>query len=144
MSTPGLDRGDPSPRTPLVPPAPRTGVDGPARPAPARAGHDEVFRRQLARLGWGLSAPAFAVIAAVTIFPIVYSIIMSFNNVAVTGNGFSLDGFTIGNYNLLIHSVHWRDALYFTLYYTLATVVIMILAGPVSAAPLPNSEGDRA
>ena len=75
-------------------------------------------------MGWAFTAPALLVIAAVTIFPIVYSVVMSLNNVTVTGNGFSLDGFTFSNYNLLIHASLWRDALYFTLYYTAITVVI--------------------
>src|SRR5579875_166108 len=80
-------------------------------------GHPDVNRKRLARLGWGFSAPALIVIAAVTIFPIVYSVIMSFNHVTVSGNGFSLDGFTVSNYNLLIHAALWRDALFFTVYY---------------------------
>src|ERR1700689_13704 len=84
----------------------------------------DINRKRLARMGWGFSAPALVVIAAVTIFPIVYSVVMSLNNVNVTGSGFSLDGFTFSNYNLLIHASLWRDALFFTLYYTAVTVVV--------------------
>ena len=36
-------------------------------------------------MGWAFTAPALLVIAAVTIFPIVYSVVMSLNNVNVTG-----------------------------------------------------------
>ena len=71
---------------------------------PKLVGRPDVNRQRLARMGWAFTAPALLVIAAVTIFPIVYSVVMSFNNVTVTGNGFSLDGFTFSNYNLLIHA----------------------------------------
>src|ERR1022692_5239442 len=74
----------------------------------------DINRKRLARMGWGFSAPALIVIAAVTIFPIVYSVIMSLNTVVVTGNGFSLDGFTFSNYNLLLHSSLWRGRAVFS------------------------------
>ena len=99
-------------------------------------GRPDVNKKRLARMGWAFSAPALIVIAAVTIFPIVYSVIMSLNNVTVTGNGFSLDGFTFSNYNLLLHSSLWRDALFFTLYYTLITVVVELILGTCIALVL--------
>jgi multiple sugar transport system permease protein len=101
----------------IVPPVPRPDIN----------------RKRLARMGWGFSAPALIVIAAVTIFPIVYSVIMSLNTVNVTGNGFSLDGFTFSNYNLLLHSNLWRDALFFTVYYTVVTVIIELVLGRLVA-----------
>ena len=106
-------------------------------------GRPDVNRKRLARLGWGFSAPALIVIAAVTIFPIVYSVIMSFNNVTVTGNGFSLDGFTISNYNLLIHASLWRDALFFTLYYTVVTVFVELVIGTCIALVLERLTAGR-
>jgi multiple sugar transport system permease protein len=87
-------------------------------------------------MGWSFSAPALVVIAAVTIFPIVYSVIMSLNNVNVTGSGFSLDGFTFSNYNLLIHASLWRDALFFTVYYTVVTVIVELVLGTCIALVL--------
>ena len=81
---------------------------GIARPAPSRPGRQDVFRRQLARLGWGFTAPALIVIGAVTIFPILFSVIMSLSNVNVTGSGFTLNGVTGSNYSVLIHSDLWR------------------------------------
>src|SRR5580698_11270357 len=103
----------------------------------------DINRKRLARMGWGFSAPALLVIAAVTIFPIVYSVIMSLNNVNVTGNGFSLDGFTFSNYNLLIHASLWRNALYFTLYYTLVTVVVELVIGTCIALVLERLVAGR-
>jgi multiple sugar transport system permease protein len=114
-------------RTAVVPPVPRPDVN----------------RKRLARMGWGFSAPALIVIAAVTIFPIVYSVIMSLNNVSVTGSGFSLDGFTFSNYNLLLHSSLWRDALFFTLYYTLVTVVVELVLGTCIALVLERLVAGR-
>ena len=47
----------------------------------------DVNRKRMARLGWMFSAPALVIIAAVTIFPIVYSVVLSVFNVTVSGNG---------------------------------------------------------
>jgi multiple sugar transport system permease protein len=113
----------------------RTAVVPPPRP--------DINRKRLARMGWGFSAPALVVIAAVTIFPIVYSVVMSFNHVAVTGSGFSLDGFTVSNYNLLAHSSLWRDALFFTVYYTLVTVVVELVLGTCIALVLERLTAGR-
>lgn len=106
-------------------------------------GRPDVNKKRLARMGWAFSAPALIVIVGVTIFPIVYSVIMSLNNVTVTGNGFSLDGFTFSNYNLLIHSSLWRDALFFTLYYTLITVVVELIIGTCIALVLERLTAGR-
>jgi multiple sugar transport system permease protein len=106
-------------------------------------GRPDLNKKRLARMGWAFSAPALLVIAAVTIFPIVYSVIMSLNNVTVTGSGFSLDGFTFSNYNLLIHSSLWRDALFFTLYYTLITVVVELILGTCIALVLERLAAGR-
>jgi trehalose/maltose transport system permease protein len=106
-------------------------------------GRPDVNKKRLARMGWAFSAPALIVIAGVTIFPIVYSVIMSLNTVTVTGSGFSLDGFTFSNYNLLIHSSLWRDALFFTLYYTLVTVVVELILGTCIALVLERLAAGR-
>jgi multiple sugar transport system permease protein len=63
--------------------------------------------------------------------------------VTVTGSGFSLDGFTFSNYNLLVHSSLWRDALFFTLYYTLITVVVELILGTCIALVLERLVAGR-
>jgi trehalose/maltose transport system permease protein len=109
----------------------------PARPAATRAGrHGDVFRRQQARLGWGLSAPALIVIGAVTIFPICYAIAMSVTNVTASGNGFSLSGLTGNNYSIMFHAAQWRYALFFTILYTVITVAIEVVIGTAIALVL--------
>ena len=106
-------------------------------------GRPDVNKKRLARMGWAFSAPALLVIIGVTIFPIVYSVIMSLNTVTVTGSGFSLDGFTFSNYNLVLHSSLWRDALFFTLYYTLITVIVELILGTCIALVLERLVAGR-
>ena len=124
-------------------------VPVPARPAPpsrnrARAGrHGDVFRRQQARLGWGLSAPALIVIGAVTIFPIAYAIAMSVSNVSATGSGFSLSGLTGNNYSIMFHAAQWRYALFFTVLYTVITVTIEVVLGTAIALVLERLSAGR-
>jgi multiple sugar transport system permease protein len=96
----------------------------------------DAFRRRQARLGWGLSAPALAVIAAVTIFPIVYAIAMSVSHVSATGSGFSLSGLTGQNYSIMFHAAQWRYALFFTVFYTVVTVAVEVVLGTVIALVL--------
>jgi trehalose/maltose transport system permease protein len=125
------------PETPEVP--------VPARPATtSRAGrHGDVFRRQQARLGWGLSAPALAVVGAVTIFPIAYAIAMSVSNVSATGSGFSLSGLTGNNYSIMFHAAQWRYALFFTVFYTVVTVAIEVVLGTAIALVLERLTAGR-
>ncbi|MGH3168624.1 MAG: carbohydrate ABC transporter permease [Trebonia sp.] len=110
-----------------------------ARPASprARAGRrGDNFRRQQARIGWGLSAPALVVVAAVTIFPIGYAIAMSVSNVSATGSGFSLSGITGSNYSIMFHAAEWRYALFFTVFYTAVTVAVEVVLGTLIALVL--------
>lgn len=123
--------------TPPVAPAPRRAADVPGRSAPPRARRrNDVFRRQQARLGWGLSAPALIVIAAVTIFPIGYAIAMSVSNVNVTGSGVSLSGLTGSNYSIMFHAAQWRYAVFFTIFYTVITVAVEVVIGTAIALVL--------
>jgi multiple sugar transport system permease protein len=106
-------------------------------------GHQDLNRKRLARMGWAFSAPALIVIAVVTIFPIVYSVVMSLFHVTVSGNGFSLNYFTGGNYSLLIHSPLWRDAVFFTIYYTVVTVIVELVIGTLIALVLERLVAGR-
>jgi len=113
-----------------------TTATGVARPGPSRPGREDVCRRKLARLGWGLTAPALIVVGAVTIFPILFSVIMSLSNVNVTGTGFKLSGVTVSNYSVLIHSDLWRYSLGFTIVYTIITVAVEVVLGTLIALVL--------
>lgn len=103
------------------------------RASPALVGRPDASRRRLARLGWSFTAPALIVIAAVTIFPIVYSVVMSFSNVSVTGNGYALNGTTLHNYSLVFNYGPWRYALGFTVLYTFVTVAVELVLGTAFA-----------
>jgi ABC-type sulfate transport system permease subunit len=106
-------------------------------------GRPDVNRKRLARLGWTFSTPALIVVLAVTIFPIVYSVVMSFSNVQVTGNGFSLNGFTTANYQLVLKNSTWHNALGFTIIYTLITVLIELVIGTCVALVLERLTSGR-
>lgn len=109
------------------------GIAVPPQTAPAQRSHDQRARRGLARAGWWLSAPALVVIGAVTVFPIVFSIVLSLSNVNVTGAGFQLGGATSANYSEIIHAAVWRYALEFTVGYTVITVFVEVVLGTLIA-----------
>ncbi|GAB3797351.1 sugar ABC transporter permease [Humibacter antri] len=113
--------------------AARTGLRA-ARPAPPpKRG---AYHRQMTRVGWGFASPALIIVAAVTLFPIAYSVVMSFSNVNVTGNGFELDGFTLSNYSIVLSASRWQEALLFTVGFTVVTVIIELVLGTLIALVL--------
>jgi multiple sugar transport system permease protein len=119
-----------------VPPvtAPPTGPPPPEEPR--LVGRPDAFRRRLARLGWGFTSPALLVVGIVTIFPIVFSIVMSLTHVTVSATGWHLGSFTFGNYSLVLKSSTWQYALEFTLVYTVITVVVELFIGTCIALVL--------
>jgi len=102
------------------------------RPRPPRS----VIQRGSARLGWAFASPALLVVAAVMIFPIVFSVVMSLSNVNVTGNGFQLSGLTTHNYSILFGSPRYWHDLEFTATYTVVTVTIEMMLGTLVALVL--------
>ena len=120
-----------------------TAAEQPAAAAPPPVGKRDENTKSLARMGWLFTSPALIVIAAVTIFPIIYSVVMSLSNVTTTGNGFSLSGVTGANYSLLIHTAVWRQALVFTILYTVATVVVEVILGTLIALVLERLVAGR-
>jgi multiple sugar transport system permease protein len=123
-----------------------TTISTPVEQAPASTGlvgRPDVNRKRMARLGWAFSAPALIIIAAVTIFPIIYSVAMSLSNVTVSGSGFSLNGFTWSNYSLVLQSPKWHYALEFTLIYTFITVLVELVLGTMIALVLQRLTAGR-
>jgi multiple sugar transport system permease protein len=106
-------------------------------------GRPDVNRKRMARLGWAFSAPALIFVAAVTIFPIVYSVIMSLSNVTVTGSGINLHGFTTSNYSLVLKNSTWHYALGFTIVYTVITVFVELVIGTLIALVLQRLTSGR-
>ena len=123
-----------------------TTISGTAEQAKATAplvGRPDVNRKRMARLGWAFSAPALIVVAAVTIFPIVYSVVMSLSNVEVTGSGINLNGFTWSNYSLVLKNSTWHYALGFTIVYTFITVAVELVLGTLIALVLQRLTAGR-
>ena len=114
--------------------------------APAAAplvGRPDVNRKRMARLGWMFAAPALIIVAGVTIFPIVYSVVISLSHASVSGNGISLNGFTTANYSLVLKNSTWHYALAFTIIYTLITVVVELVLGTMIALVLERLTAGR-
>ncbi len=103
----------------------------------------DAYRRTMARLGWLFSWPALIIIAAVTIFPIIFSIVMSFGNVNVLGSGFQIDGFTLANYGIVFTSSVWQYAVVFTIGYTVVTVAVEVVLGTLIALVLERLNAMR-
>ena len=109
---------------------------------PPKVRQDQV-RRQYARLGWGFSAPAFVMIGLFTIFPIIFAVVLSFENVNVSGSGFSLTGTTLSNYHTVVTSGLWHHALWFTTLYTVVTVFVELVLGTMFALVLVRLTAGR-
>jgi multiple sugar transport system permease protein len=123
-----------------------TAMSTPIERAPASrglTGRPDVNRRRMARLGWGFSAPALIIVIAVTIFPIVYSVVLSLSNVAVSGNGISLGGATGSNYVQVVKNSTWQYALGFTIIYTIITVLVELVLGTLIALVLQRLAAGR-
>ena len=100
-------------------------------------------RRRRARVGWGYTAPTLLVVGAVTIFPILFSVVLSFTTVRITYDGFRVDSFTTANYAALLNSSEWREALLFTLFYTVVTVLVELVLGTLAALVLERLGAGR-
>jgi len=120
-----------------------SGTAGQVKATAPPVGRPDVNRKRMARLGWAFSAPALIVVAAVTIFPIVYSVIMSFSNVNVTATGINLNGFTTSNYSLVLKNSTWHYALGFTVTYTFITVLVELIIGTAIALVLQRLTAGR-
>jgi len=101
------------------------------------------MQRRLARLGWLLSTPSFVVVLGVTIFPIVVSMILGFNEARIAGTGLRLGDWSTANYELMFGSDIWRYAIVFTILYTIVSVAVQLVLGTVSALILERLSGAR-
>jgi multiple sugar transport system permease protein len=123
-----------------------TAISSAAEEAPVSqplVGRPDVNRKRMARLGWTFTAPALIVVGAVTIFPIVYSVVISLSNATVSGSGIALNGFTTANYSLVLKNSTWHYALGFTIIYTLITVVVELVLGTLIALVLERLTAGR-
>ncbi|MDT0309355.1 sugar ABC transporter permease [Streptomyces sp. DSM 44917] len=101
------------------------------------------LRERRARTGWRYTAPALIVVGAVTVFPVVYSIVISFARVRPTYDGLRVEEWTLANYTTMFASQAWLDALVFTVGYTLVTVAVELVLGIAVAVLLERLEVAR-
>jgi multiple sugar transport system permease protein len=101
------------------------------------------IRERRARTGWYYTAPALIVVAAVTIFPVAYSVAMGFAQVRLTYDGMEIENWTVSNYTTMLTSPAWLDALIFTIGYTIVTVAIELALGTAVAILLDRLEVGR-
>ena len=126
------------------PSRPTTRTPHQRRPRPAAGQHfRSPLQRQYARLGWLFASPALLVVLAVTIFPIVFSVIMSVSHVTVSGTGFQLSGLTGDNYAVLLGSGRWAHAVIFTVVYAILTVTVEVVLGTMIALALEQLSAGR-
>src|SRR5579875_646609 len=98
------------------------------------------LQRTDVRAGWGLLTPAGIVILAVTIFPIVYSLFMSFNNIQLTTNGFQFTFTGLQNYKDVYSAPLFWHSVGFTIYYSVITVAVELFFGLLIALAIQNVE----
>ncbi|KAF4407704.1 MULTISPECIES: carbohydrate ABC transporter permease [Streptomyces] len=122
---------------PEAPPNRAAAAGGKSRGGPGSA------RRQRARTGWAYTGPTLFVVGAVTIFPILFSVVLSFTSVRMTYDGFRIESFTTGNYAALLQSAEWREALLFTVFYTVVTVFAELVLGTLAALILERLGAGR-
>ncbi|MCL6626202.1 carbohydrate ABC transporter permease [Alicyclobacillus shizuokensis] len=89
--------------------------------------------RNQRRAGYSMLLPMGIVIAAVTLFPILYSVWMSFNDVHLTTNGFALSFTGLANYRVLATSGVFWHSVWFTVYYAVVTVAVELMLGMLIA-----------
>jgi len=121
-------------------------ISSAAEPTAASAplvGRPDVNRKRMARLGWTFTAPALIFVGAVTIFPIVYSVVISLSAATVSGNGIALNHFTTSNYSIVLQNSTWHYALGFTIIYTLITVLVELAFGTLIALVLERMVAGR-
>lgn len=90
------------------------------------------------RAGWGMVMPGLIIIGAITLFPILYSVWMSLNNVTSTINGYQTQWTGLANYNVLIHAGIFWHSVYFTFYYSIVTVAVELILGLLIALAINN------
>ncbi|MDT0344436.1 carbohydrate ABC transporter permease [Streptomyces litchfieldiae] len=95
------------------------------------------------RVAWWYTAPTLLVVALVTIFPIGFSVVMSFSRVELSSSGFSFTDWSTDNYAAVLQSPVWREALVFTVLYTLVSVAVELVLGVLVALVLERLTAAR-
>lgn len=108
----------------------------PGTPAAREGGPARASRRRKARTGWLFASPALLTIAAVTVFPVLFSVLLSFADIRLEYGGFRIESLTGDHYAAVLGSPEWRQALFFTFGFTVVTVVLELVLGTLAALVL--------
>ncbi|MFG2537670.1 carbohydrate ABC transporter permease [Streptomyces sp. NPDC048511] len=124
-------------RTAVTPTSGEAGnaATGDSWPAPKSAPPGFAARRR-ARTGWWFASPALLVIAAVTVFPVVFSLVLSFCEVRLEYGGLRIGSPTLSHYETLLTHSEWYRALAFTLGFTVVSVFVELVLGTLTALVL--------
>lgn len=131
-------------------------MTAPARPAPpdraeptrspsppGRPGSKTRSGARHSGTAWWYTAPTLLVVGLVTLFPIAFSVVMSFSEVELGPSGFTLGSWSTDNYAALLESPVWRQSLLFTLGYTVVSVAIELVLGVLVALVLERLTAAR-
>lgn len=109
-----------------------TQAEGPATATPRGAappgGLLRSVRLRLRESGWPFVLPSILILLALNVFPLVFSVVMSFSNVA-TENGLSLTAATLSNWSNLLHDSTFWASIEFTLFLVAVGVTVEYLIG---------------
>jgi multiple sugar transport system permease protein len=78
--------------------------------------------------GWGFVLPAVLVLLLLNIFPLIYSLALSFSNVS-TDNGLQFGSATLDNWRVLFQDSTFWDSLKFTVFFVVVAVTVEYLLG---------------
>lgn len=108
---------------------------GASRQSPRGMSPGSAVRRR-ARTGWLFASPALLVISAVTVFPVLFSLLLSFSEVRLEYGGLRLGSPTLSHYETLLTHPEWYRALAFTLGFTVVSVFVELVLGTLVALVL--------
>ncbi|MCC6614161.1 MAG: sugar ABC transporter permease [Anaerolineae bacterium] len=95
------------------------------------------MRQRIADLAYGLLLPTFVIVMVIVIFPMVWNVVLAFRPIRLRDlpdlRLFSLDEFTLDNFNRVINSRGFVDTLVRTFVYTISGTVLAILLGLIAA-----------
>lgn len=103
-----------------------------SRPARPSAPRFRLERRGAAspaqRSGWPFVLPAVLLLLMLNVFPLIFSVVMSFSNVS-TDNGLKLTATTLANWSQLLHSSDFWSSMRFTVLFVVLAVAAEFLIG---------------
>ncbi len=102
------------------------------------------YNRRRFRLGVWFTAPAVVVLLTVLAYPIVSSLVLSFQRIRFSGQGITRDYNGLNNYAELLTNQSFRDALFRSMYFTTLEVISVIALALLVALMLNHPVGRNA